>query len=312
MSVPTVTCLGPVFTRDRSATAPTAVLTLEELLAGSGSGVVLETAAVLDSSAACSGAVTTTVIAAADVPVARDGAVQVTETLTALVQVQPGPAADTKLTPAGSVSVTETALASEGPALATVSRYVTEPPGVTLAGPVLMTERSAETPTVVLAVETLFAGTGSTMLEETVAVLDSVVATPGAVTTTVIGDADVPLARVGTVQVTETFPAFVHVHPAPVADTKATPGGSASVTVAAVASDGPALATARVYVTDAPTTTLAGPVLTIDRSAAGPTLVEAVEVLFAGLGSAVAEDTVAMFDSVTGAPGAVTTTVIGP
>ena len=82
-------------------------------------------------------------------------------------------------------------------------------------------------------------------LDDTVAVLDNVVATLGAVTTTVTGGAEVPLANVATVQLTDTLPALVHVHPAPTADTNVTPAGSVSVTKTAVASDGPALATAR-------------------------------------------------------------------
>ena len=62
---------------------------------------------------------TTTVIVGAAAAVASAGRVQVTETLPALVQVQPVPAADTKTTPAGSVSVTEIPAESDGPKLLT-------------------------------------------------------------------------------------------------------------------------------------------------------------------------------------------------
>jgi hypothetical protein len=71
--------------------------------------------AVLESEAACGGAVTTTVMLGAVVPVAKVGRVQVTDTLPVFVHVQPVPAAETNVTPAGRVSVTETEAASDGP-----------------------------------------------------------------------------------------------------------------------------------------------------------------------------------------------------
>src|SRR5450631_1003175 len=59
-----------------------------------------------------------------------------------------------------------------------------------------------------------------------------------------------------------------------------------------------------------PATTVAGPDLTIDTSADPVTVVVAVEELFAALGSAVALDTVAVFDNVPACAGAVTATVM--
>ena len=44
-------------------------------------------------------------------------------------------------------------------------------------------------------------------------------------------------------QVTETFPLFVHVQPVPAAETNVTRSGSVSVTDTVAASDGPAFAT---------------------------------------------------------------------
>ena len=105
----------------RSADAVTAVVTDEVLFAGFGSAVVDDTEAVLVSVAICGGAVTTTVIVGAVAPVASAGRVQVTETLPALVQVQPVPVADTKVTPPGRVSVTERFAASDGPLFTTTS-----------------------------------------------------------------------------------------------------------------------------------------------------------------------------------------------
>src|SRR3954466_2699875 len=113
------TVAGPAFTIDRSAEAVTDVLAVEALLPGFGSLVAELTLAELVSDAVCAGAVTTTVIVGAVVPAASAGRVQVTVTLPALVQTQPVPVADTKVTPAGSVSVTESVAASDGPALAT-------------------------------------------------------------------------------------------------------------------------------------------------------------------------------------------------
>ena len=103
----------------RSADGVTVVERVDELLAGLGSVVVDDTDAVFDSDTPCAGAVTTTVMAGADVPVARVGSAQVTDTLPTFVQVHPVPDAETKVTPAGKVSETDRAAASEGPAFAT-------------------------------------------------------------------------------------------------------------------------------------------------------------------------------------------------
>ena len=86
---------------------------------------------------------------------------------------------------------------------------MTVPPTPTLAGPVLTRARSAESVTVVLAVDVLFPGVGSVVGEETVAVLDSDPAWAGAVTMMVMGGAVAPVARVARVQVTEVLPVLV-------------------------------------------------------------------------------------------------------
>jgi hypothetical protein len=106
---------------DRSADAVTVVLAVAVLFPGVGSAVVDETLAVFVSAAACEGAVTTTAIAGAVAPVTRAGLVQLTETLPEFVHVQPVPAADTNVTPAGNVSATDTFAASDGPLFVTVS-----------------------------------------------------------------------------------------------------------------------------------------------------------------------------------------------
>src|SRR3954452_5944959 len=98
----------------RSATAVTVVSAVAVLLAATGSAVAADTVAEFERAAAWAGAVTTTVIVGAVAPVATRGRVQVTDTLPAFVQVQPVPVAETKVTPAGRLSSTETAVASDG------------------------------------------------------------------------------------------------------------------------------------------------------------------------------------------------------
>ena len=105
----------------RSASGSTVVSAVEVLLAGAGSGVVAVTVAVFDSVAAWTGAVTTTVMVAAVPPDVSKGSVQVADTFPAFEQLHPDPVADTNVTPAGSVSVTDRPAASAGPAFATDS-----------------------------------------------------------------------------------------------------------------------------------------------------------------------------------------------
>ena len=103
-----------------SALALTVVTAVAVLFAGFGSAVVDATEAVFVRVAAWLGAVTVTAITGAEVPAASRGRTQVTETLPVFEQAHPVPVADTKVTPAGSVSVTVTLTASEGPLSVTV------------------------------------------------------------------------------------------------------------------------------------------------------------------------------------------------
>ncbi len=64
---------------------------------------------------------TVTVMTGAVADAASAGRVHVTETLPMLLHDHPPPEAETKVIPAGSVSVTETSAASDGPLLRTVS-----------------------------------------------------------------------------------------------------------------------------------------------------------------------------------------------
>ena len=170
---PATTVGGPSLAIARSALAVTVVVTVEELLPGTGSAVVDATDAVFDSEPAWFGAVTVTVITGADAPVVRAARVQVTDTLPVFAHAQPVPVADTNVTPAGRVSVTDRFTASDGPAFATVSEYATDPPATTDAGPVFAIDRSASAVTAVDAVAVLLAAFGSAVVDAIAAVLDS-------------------------------------------------------------------------------------------------------------------------------------------
>ncbi len=113
-----VTVAGPTLVIARSATGVTVVFTESVLLPGTGSAVVAPMVALFVSVAPWAGALTTMVSVVVD-PVAQVARVQVTEMLRLLLQLQPplDGVTDTKLTPAGKVSVTFTLLASDGPAL---------------------------------------------------------------------------------------------------------------------------------------------------------------------------------------------------
>jgi hypothetical protein len=71
------------------------------------------------------------------------------------------PLVDTHVNPAGVGSSTLTPVATDGPALATVTVYVTRPPGTAVVGPVLVIDRSANCVTVVTTLAALFSGRGS-------------------------------------------------------------------------------------------------------------------------------------------------------
>ena len=170
--------------------------------------------------------------------------------------------------------------------------------------------RSADAVTVVFAVAVLLPGVGSLVVDDTLAVLVSEAACAGAVTTTVIVGAVTPVASAGRVQVTDTLPAFVQVHPVPVAETKVTPAGRVSATDRFAASDGPLFTTPSEYVTAPDAATVAGPDLVIARSAEAVTVVLADAVLFRGFGSAVVDEMMAVLVNDAAWGGAVTTTVM--
>ena len=115
-------------------------------------------------------------------------------------------------------------------------------PAVTLAGPDLVIDRSADELTVVTTVfEVLLAGTGSEVAEDTVAELDRLAVWDGSTVTTIEIAGAAPGARLARVQLTVVVP--VQVQPVPVAETRVVPEGRVSETATLVAVEGPPLET---------------------------------------------------------------------
>ena len=156
-----------------------------------------------------------------------------------IAAVQEAPAALTKVTPAGSVSLNATPVALDGPVFVTVTVYVYCWPGVTVAGPVLETVMSALGADVVVDAEAeLLAATGSAVVAVTEAVSVRVVfcGSEAAAVAVTVNDALAPGASVPTVQV-----GGDPEQPAAVAPTMPAPGASVSTTPVAV--DGPLFVT---------------------------------------------------------------------
>jgi hypothetical protein len=203
--------------------------------------------------------------------------------------------ADWNVTPLGSVSVTVTPAALEGPALWTASVYVNSCPEDTGSGESdFVIERSATGSTVVVAPAVLLAGLGSLVLEDTVAVLVIGPVTWGV--TLIWTLALAPLATDPSGQVT--VPADC-VQPLPwegVAETNVTPAGSVSLRLTAAALEGPALLIPSVYVSSWPWSTGSGESdLVSERLAAGSTVVTALAELFAEDGSLTPDEALAVF-----------------
>ena len=121
--------------------------------------------------------------------------------------------------------------------------------------PLCPIERSARAKTVDGVTAVLFVAAESAVDAETVAELERLPASAGAVTAIEMGAA-APMPSDGSVQVTGPVPE--HDQPVPPADTNATPAGSVSTTESELACDGPALATLSVYVSVAPAPTGSG------------------------------------------------------
>ena len=222
---PATTVAGPDFTNAKFADAVTVVDTADELLPGTGSAVVEDTAAVLLNVVACAGAVTTTVIVV-DAPVAYVARVHVTDTFPLFVHDQPGPDADTNVTPAGNVSVTTTPRRIRRTHIRHHQRIAHRTTShhrrrTRLHHRQISRRRHPRRH------RRGVVGRGWGRASSTRPSPSSTGCVPwaGPVTTTEMAGAVVPVASSGRVQVTDTFPAFVHDQPPPAADTNVTPAG---------------------------------------------------------------------------------------
>src|SRR5206468_2679512 len=143
---------------------------------------------------------------------------------------------ETKAVPAGSGSLIETLWASLGPALLAVIVYVRSWPGMTDAGPVFVTARSACGVTAVLAVDESLLGSVSAVSVVPVAVFDRPLVTPELTCSTSVKVALAPAARVPVTRVTvPLLPTNGVIVPNPgplfrVSDTNVVPAGSGSLT----------------------------------------------------------------------------------
>jgi hypothetical protein len=186
----------------------TVVFEVLVLLAGTASGVLLLTVAVLETVVEVPTFATSVNVYGP--PTGSDPALHVTVPFVptaGCVQLNPDPAGgvmDWNVVPAGRTSVTTTFVAVEGPALFNVIGNVAFWPAFIDAGPTLVIDRSAEVVTVVVAVAVLLAGVASAVELLTFAVLVIVVpgATPGLTLTIMVNVTVCPAGRVGRVAVT--------------------------------------------------------------------------------------------------------------
>lgn len=199
------------------------VLSFELLFPLTGSFTADETVAVLDIGPGVDGAVAFIAIDGAAPGARLEGSVQLTKPVLC-TQFQPAALKLVNVTPAGSVSDTDTLVAVLGPLLVTASVYVIAPLVVTVSGPVFMIDRSDDDVTFVPAVLLLLEAIGSPTLEDTVAELLIVPPSDLAKTVITMIGAVVPDVRLVLVQVT-TSELSLHVQPVPTALTYVTPGG---------------------------------------------------------------------------------------
>ncbi len=263
----------------RSADVVTATGLVAELLPGTGSGVVPETVAVLVIVPVTVGAMCATTVICGATPPAVSTVERVQVNVCPVIvagQVQPVPAADTYVVPAGSVSDTViVGCESDGPLLRTPIVQVVSSPAIPGPACDLVIARSALVVMVAVSVVVLFAGVGSYVRAFAVAPFTNVVplgVVAGIEVRTVMTGNDAPEASVrgalARAQLTTPETGAPHVHPVPDADTKPVPGGSVSViTNGPTAVSVPLFLTVRVHDALAPATTGVACVLMTWRSA---------------------------------------------
>ena len=120
------------------------------------------------------------------------------------------------------------------------------PPAATVAGPLLVSERSALPPTMVSTLSSLLLRSGSGVVPLMLATLSRVAGWFGAVTTMVMVVVE-PALQVARSQVTEMLALLLQLQPPllGLTETKVTPVGRVSVTLTFCAFDGPLLVTSR-------------------------------------------------------------------
>ena len=195
---------------------------------------------------AVGGAVATTVMLSVAL-VGSEARVQVIVAPAAL-QLQLGPAAETNVKPAGSVSVTTAFTAVAGPPLRGCNWNVTLLPAMagTAEATTLVMLASAPGVTVVSTVAVLLVVSGSAVPPEAGATLALLVTVPPAAVTrpTIVSAGSVLPAACVPACVQVTVPALCEqLQPLPPAETKVTDGGRLSVTTIAAEAFGPALPT---------------------------------------------------------------------
>ena len=298
-SLPAIIGLGStVFTTVSAACRPTVVTTEALLFSPFGSPIGDVIAAPLLSEATCELEGTVAVIVTV-----RDSptpSVPVTAHEIAAVggsHVTPVPGtAEASTTPAGNVSVITTPVETDGPLLVAVMVHDTVWPASTLAGPVLVTDRSASWPLTTATVEMLLPSCGSSVGLVTCAVLLTSVASAASVPSTVI-DTDASFVNVPSAQVRARVLAS-NEQPVPVKVTVdgSIVAGSTSTTVTFCAADGPMLVTPIKNRTGPPATggTVGSTRFVMRTSADGATSVEDVALLSV---ASVGDETVAVLSS---------------
>jgi hypothetical protein len=181
---------------------------------------------------------------------------------------------DTKVIPAGSMSIKETPPALSGPEFIITTSNETSLPAAALAGPFFVTKRSAAG-VLTSAVPALLSGFGSDVAEVTVAVFMNVVpcgVSPG-MCITKVKVALVFIGNIANVQVMvppDPTGGSVQINAGPlfwVSDTKVIPAGTSSVRETLIASSEPRFVTFTVNATSLPIAAEAGPVFVTRRSA---------------------------------------------
>jgi hypothetical protein len=246
--------IGPecVFVSDTFALVVTGVgPSVALLLPGVGSAVAEVTVAVLLTVPVRFAARATSRSTLVVVPLAINPCVHVT--VKDPVQIQPGEAVETNITPAGSTSVTVASAAADGPKFETEIVYVAVVPATSVPACTFVTNKSALVFTTDgPSVATLFAGVGSGVVDDAVALLVKVPVTPAAMATRRSRLDEAPLTIPPRVHVTVVAP--LHVHPTDEVEMNVTPAGNASTTVASAESDGPLFVTITVNVALVPAT----------------------------------------------------------